>query len=77
MVSRNYSAALAPPIIRSGAELNQLFTHSDIGEFTNEPKNAQKPQNHDNDDDRIQDRLNGARHWDVWIDKPKNHTNYD
>jgi hypothetical protein len=43
----------------------QLLPHSDSGEFTNEPKNAQEPQDHDNDDDRIQDHLNGARHWDV------------
>jgi hypothetical protein len=48
-----------------GAELRILLPHSDTGEFTDETKNAQKPQNHHNDYDRIQDRLNGARHGDV------------
>jgi hypothetical protein len=49
----------------SGAEPGKLLPHPDIGEFTNKPKNAQEPQDHDNDYDKIQDHLNGARHWDV------------
>jgi hypothetical protein len=49
----------------SGAEPRQLLPHSDLGDFTHEPKNAQEPQDHGNDYDSIQDRLNGARHWDV------------
>jgi hypothetical protein len=60
-----------------GVEPRQLLPHSDSGEFTNEPKNAQEPQDHSNDYDSIQDRLNGARHGDVIIDEPKNNTNYD
>jgi hypothetical protein len=61
----------------SGAEPRQLLAHSYIGEFTDEPKNAQEPQNYYNDDDSIQDRLNGARHGDVRVDEVENNTNYD
>jgi hypothetical protein len=57
--------------------LHQLLTHSNVGEFTNEPKNAQEPQNHDNDYDTIQDRLNGSRHGNVIVDEPEKNTNYD
>jgi hypothetical protein len=61
----------------SGAEPTQLLPHSDRREFTNEPENAQEPQDHDDDDDSIQDRLNGARHGDVCVDEVENNTNYD
>jgi len=49
----------------SGAEPKKLLPHFDVGDFTHEPKNGQEPQDHGNDDDSIQDRLNGSRHWDV------------
>jgi hypothetical protein len=42
-----------------------LLPNSDIGDFTHEPKNGQEPNDHGNDYDSIQDRLNGAGHWDV------------
>jgi hypothetical protein len=45
--------------------LRKSLPHSDTGEFTDKPKNAQEPQDHGNDYDSIQDRLNGARHRDV------------
>jgi hypothetical protein len=64
-------------ITLSGAEPRQLLPHFDVGDFSQEPKNAQKPQDHGNDYDRIQDRLNGARHWNVIVDEPEKHTNYD
>jgi hypothetical protein len=72
--------ACAPPLIHhsyrtgalvkqkrtfSKAEPRQLLPHFDVGDFSHEPKNGQEPQDHGNDYDRIQDRLNGARHWDV------------
>jgi hypothetical protein len=67
---------MAPPLIHhsylTGTIVKQnrtvprkLLTHFDVGDFTHEPKNAQEPQNHGNDYDSIQDRLNGSRHWDV------------
>jgi hypothetical protein len=49
----------------SGAEPRQLLPHFDVGDFTHEPKNGQEPQDHRNDYDSIQDRLNGSCHWDV------------
>jgi hypothetical protein len=61
----------------SGAEPGQLLAHSDIGECTDEPKNAQEPQDHDDDYHSIQDPLNGARHGDVCVDEIENDTNYD
>ena len=61
----------------SGAEPRQLLTHFDVGDFTHEPKNGQEPQDYGNNYDRIQDRLNGARHWDVCVDEPEKNTNYD
>jgi hypothetical protein len=59
------------------AEPRLLLPHPDSGEFTNETKNAQEPQDHDNDYDSIQDRLDGARHGDVRVDEPEKNTNYD
>ena len=61
----------------SGAAPRQLLPDSDLVEFTNEPKNAQEPQDYGNDYDSIQDRLNGSRHGDVGIDEPEKNTNYD
>jgi hypothetical protein len=40
-------------------------------------KNAQKPQDNSNNNDSIQDRLNGTRHWYESVDEPKNNTNHD
>ena len=37
-------------------------------------KNIQEPQNHENDHDSIQDRLNGARHRYVVVDEPEENT---
>jgi hypothetical protein len=49
----------------SGPEPGQLLPHFDVGDFSHESKNAQEPQDHGNDYDRIQDRFNGSRHWDI------------
>jgi hypothetical protein len=40
-------------------------------------KNAQKPQDNSNNNDSIQDRLNGTRHWYESVDEPENNTNDD
>jgi hypothetical protein len=68
---------LKQEITFSRAELRQLLSNSDIGEFANEPKHAQEPQDHGDDYDHIQDRLNGARHWNIIVDEPEENTNYD
>jgi hypothetical protein len=51
--------------------------HTDIGEGMEKPKNVQKPQNHGNDHNGIQDRLNGARHWYIAIDEPEKNSNHN
>jgi len=40
-------------------------------------KNIQEPQNHENDHDSIQDRLNGSCHWYEVIDQPEENPNHD
>jgi hypothetical protein len=70
-------ALVKPKRSSSGAEARQLLTYSDRGEFTDEPKNGQEPQDHANDYDSIQDHLNGARHWDVCVDEVENNPHYD
>jgi|GEM_PF-5049702 len=40
-------------------------------------KNIQKPQNHGNDHDCIQDGLNRSLHWYEAIDQPEENTNHD
>ena len=42
-----------------------------------EPKHIQKPQDHPNDHDGIQDRLDGARHGHEAVHKPEQDTHYD
>ena len=61
----------------SGAEPRQLLPHFDVGDFTHKPKNGQEPQDNDNDHDGIQNRFNGARHWDESVDEPEKNTNHD
>jgi len=41
------------------------------------PKSVQEPQNHANNYDGIQDRLDGARHRDEAIDEPEENTNHN
>ena len=40
-------------------------------------KNLQKPQNDDNDNNHIQNRLYGSRHRDESVDEPEKHTDND
>jgi hypothetical protein len=40
-------------------------------------KDIQEPQNHENDYDSVQDRLDGSRHGYEVINQPKENTNYD
>jgi hypothetical protein len=49
----------------------------DIGEGMEQSKDIEEPQNHENDHESIQDRLNGARHRNEAIDEPEKNTNHD
>jgi hypothetical protein len=51
--------------------------HVDPGEGMKKSKNIQEPQNHENDHDSIQDRLNGSCHWYEVIDQPEENPNHD
>ena len=42
-----------------------------------DPKNIQEPQDHGNDHDGIQDRLDGARHRDEPVNQPEENPNHD
>jgi hypothetical protein len=59
------------------AELRRLLPHADIGEGTENSKNAQEPQDNGNNHDGVQDRLDGARHRDESVDEPEKNTNND
>ena len=59
------------------AEPRRSPPHVDIGEGLEKSKDIQEPQNYENDHDSIQDRLNGARHWNEVIDEPEENTNHD
>jgi hypothetical protein len=59
------------------AELKLLPPHANIGEGTENSKNAEEPQNNDNDHDGIQDRLDRTSHGDESVDEPKNNTSDD
>jgi hypothetical protein len=62
------------PII---AEVRHLFPHADIRKRTENSKDAEEPQDNCNDNDGIQDRLNGTRHRDKSVDEPENNTYHD
>jgi hypothetical protein len=59
------------------AELRQLLSHADIGDRTENSKDAEEPQDNCNDNDGIQDRFNGTRHRDKSVDEPENNTYHD
>jgi hypothetical protein len=40
-------------------------------------KNTQEPQNHENDHDSIQDRLDGSCHGQEAVNQPKENTDHD
>jgi hypothetical protein len=40
-------------------------------------KNIQEPQDHGNDHDGVQDRLDGARHGDETVNQPEEYPNHD
>jgi len=47
------------------------------GEGIKKSKTIQEPQDHGNDHNRIQDRLNGSCHWYIAIHQPEENTNHD
>ena len=51
--------------------------HAETGDRVHESKDVQHPQDHADDDDGIQDRLDGTRHRYVAIDKPEENTDRD
>jgi hypothetical protein len=56
---------------------SRQLPHMDRGEGAEKSKNIQKPQNHDNDHDSIQNRLNGSCHRYVAINQPEENTHHD
>jgi hypothetical protein len=71
------TAAAAPAFCITRAEPRHSRPHVDPGEGMKKSKNIQEPQDHDNDHDGIQDRLNGARHRYESIDEPEKYSNHD
>ena len=47
------------------------------GERVKESERVQKPQNNGNDDDAIQNRLDGSLHWDESVYRPEENTYND
>jgi hypothetical protein len=47
------------------------------GNGSEKSKSVQKPQDHGNDHDGIQDPFDSSLHWDVAINQPKENANYD
>jgi hypothetical protein len=46
-------------------------------EVMNQPKDIQEPENHRDDDDGVQNRLDAARHGDEAIHQPQQNADYD
>jgi hypothetical protein len=57
--------------------VKRLLSHANIREGTENSKNAQEPQDNDNDHNGIQDRLDRARHWYKSVDEPENNASHD
>lgn len=49
----------------------------DTGKKVNQPKNIQKPQNHDDDYNGVQDRFDRARHRYEVVDEPEQNAHHD
>jgi hypothetical protein len=71
------TAAPAPALCATGAEPRLSHPHVHPGEGMKKPKSIQEPQNHENDHDGIQDRLDGLCHRDETVDQPKENPNHD
>jgi hypothetical protein len=48
-----------------------------IGDVMHQSKDVQEPHNHHNDDNRIQDRLNGTRHRNEGVDEPEKNAHHN
>jgi hypothetical protein len=59
------------------AALEASSTDVNPRERVKQAKHIQEPQHHNNDDDRIQYRLNAAGHWNKTIHQPKQDTDDD
>ena len=64
-----------PRSFRSGRRLGIASGVRDGGEAIEQPKRLQEPQHHSNDNDRVQDGLDGSLHWDVAVDQPEQNPN--
>jgi hypothetical protein len=49
-----------------------LLSNADVGKRVEKSKNVAEPPQNANDDDRVQNRLDGTRHWDELINQPQN-----
>jgi len=58
-------------------EPRRLPPHTEIGEIAEEAKDVQKPQNHGDNHDPIQDAFNGPLHRYVAVNQPKKNPNHD
>ena len=47
------------------------------GKRMKQPKNIQQPQHYSNDNDAVQNRLDGSLHWNEVIDQPQENTHND
>jgi hypothetical protein len=70
------AAAAAPALCATRAEPRHS-PHVHPREGMEKPKNIQEPQNHENDHDGIQDRLDGSCHRDETVNQPEENPNHD
>jgi hypothetical protein len=55
----------------------RLLSDADVGERMEQSKHIAEPPQHSNDDDRVQNRLDGIRHWDELVDHPQDYSDDD
>jgi hypothetical protein len=57
--------------------LSRLLANADSRKGVEQSKYIEEPQHNADDDDRVQDRLNAARHRDETIHQPQQDAHYD
>lgn len=72
-------SGLAPRYRRmcDGSTVSLRFTDMDGGEGLQKSKDIQQPEDDGDNDDCIEDGLNGTRHWDVAIHQPQKDPDYN
>jgi hypothetical protein len=55
----------------------RLLSDADVGDGVEQSKYVAEPPQHTNDDDYIQNRLDGTCHWDEAVDQPQDYANDD